>query len=324
MTKKNFLLLEDILKRDMNAFSPSDRGELLIEAFFLARAGHLSYMSALNLSRYIVQENHYVPWAMFSMGTSFLHHRLAGTETGKQFKAFVRGLLSETLKSIKFTDTGTDLERLRNAAVLQVSCRSGEKSGLHFASDAFRSWLNGDSIEPNFKSTVFRHGMRQTGDESTWLQVFERYLQETDHAEKLKIMAALGEVQDEELLSRYLNFTFDETKIRRQDIGTVFGTVASNPQGRDIAWNFLRANWQTFISKFGENSRVPGNLLLHVCGDFNTPEKMEEIKEFLMEHPETDATSKSRQQCVQGVDNNIKWITKFEPKVAESLRGLLS
>lgn len=49
-----------------------------------------------------------------------------------------------------------------------------------------------------------------------------------------------------------------------------------------------------------------------------------QIKEFLMEHPETDATSKSRRQCVQGVDNNIKWITKFEPKVAESLRGLLS
>ncbi|XP_077505245.1 uncharacterized protein LOC144115007 [Amblyomma americanum] len=322
--KKNFLLLEDVLKRDINAFTPGDRGELLVEAFFLARAGHLSYMSALNLSRYIVQENHYVPWAMFSTATSFLHHRLTGTETGKHFKAFVRGLLTEALKGVKFSDTGTQLERLRRATIFKVACRSGEKSCLHVASHAFRSWLNGESLEPNFKSIVFHYGMRQIGDESTWQQVFQKYLQEPSHAEKIKIMTGLGQVQDETILLRYLNYTLDETKIRGQDIGTVYGTVVSNPKGHDLAWNFLKDNWKFIISKFGKHSRTPGRLLRLVCSDFNTPEKMQEIKEFLKEHPETDATKQSRRECLQDVDNNIKWISKFEPKVAESLRGLLS
>ncbi|XP_050052260.2 uncharacterized protein [Dermacentor andersoni] len=322
--KKNFLLLEDVLKRDINAFTPSDRGELLAEAFFLARAGHLSYMSALNLSRYIVQENHYVPWSIFSTATSFLHHRLTGTETGKHYKAFIRSLLTEALKGVKFSDTGTHLERLRRAAIFRVACRCGEKSCLHVASHAFKTWLNGESLEPNFKNIVFHYGMRQIGDESTWQQVFEKYLREPNHAEKIKIMTGLGQVQDEVILSRYLNFTFDETKIRGQDIATVFGTVVSNPKGHDLAWNFLRENWNSIIYKFGKHSRIPGKLLRVVCSDFNTPEKMQEIKEFLKEHPETDMTKQPRRECLQDVENNIKWISKFEPKVAESLRGLLS
>ena len=49
---------------------------------------------------------------------------------------------------------------------------------------------------------------------------------------------------------RYLHYALDETKIRSQDTSYVFSYVANyNPIGRNIAWNFLKENWDDIYNK---------------------------------------------------------------------------
>ena len=44
---------------------------------------------------------------------------------------------------------------------------------------------------------------------------------------------------------RYLDMAFDsDSGIRRQDASRVFGSVARNDIGRDLAWAYLQNNWQ--------------------------------------------------------------------------------
>uniref|UniRef100_A0A147BG10 glutamyl aminopeptidase n=1 Tax=Ixodes ricinus TaxID=34613 RepID=A0A147BG10_IXORI len=322
--KRSLHLIEDAMNHDINVISPSDRAELLFETFSLARAGHVSYMSALNLSKYIINEPHYVPWATFSAVASFLHHRLFGTETGKQFKLYVRTLLTEVLKGLTFSDTGSHLERLMRSIVYKIACRYGEKTCLHAASDALKGWLDGELLEPNFKDIVFHYGMKQIGDEATWELLFERFLNEPNHAEKGKMITGLGQVQNKALLTRFLNYTFDESKIRGQDIVAVFLSVSKNPAGHEVLWRFLRDNWKSIVKKYAANSRIPGNLIKVVCSDFNTKAKMKEMLEFFAQHPDAGASKQPREQCLHTVQNNIDWISKFEPKVSESVRVLLS
>ncbi|KAG0416560.1 hypothetical protein HPB47_006321 [Ixodes persulcatus] len=211
---------------------------------------------------------------------------------------YVRTLLTEVLKGLTFSDTGSHLERLMRSIVYKIACRYGEKTCLHAASDALKGWLDGELLEPNFKDIVFHYGMKQIGDEATWELLFERFLNEPNHAEKGKMITGLGQVQNKALLTRFLNYTFDESKIRGQDIVAVFLSVSKNPAGHEVLWRFLRDNWKSIVKKYAANSRIPGNLIKVVCGDFNTKAKMKE--------------------------NNIDWISKFEPKVSESVRVLLS
>lgn len=42
--------------------SVEDRSNLLHDAFKLASAGYIGYDLALNMTRYLVDESHYVPW----------------------------------------------------------------------------------------------------------------------------------------------------------------------------------------------------------------------------------------------------------------------
>lgn len=48
----------------LKALSAADRSNLIHDAFNLAEASYLPYSTALNMTKYLVNENHYVPWSV--------------------------------------------------------------------------------------------------------------------------------------------------------------------------------------------------------------------------------------------------------------------
>lgn len=44
--------------------------------------------------------------------------------------------------------------------------------------------------------------------------------------------------------SRYLQYSLDPEKIRKQDATSVIIKIANNPVGQYMAWDFIRANWE--------------------------------------------------------------------------------
>lgn len=49
---------------NLKALSAADRSNLIHDAFSLAEASYLTYDTALNMTKYLVFEQHYVPWAV--------------------------------------------------------------------------------------------------------------------------------------------------------------------------------------------------------------------------------------------------------------------
>lgn len=45
------------------------------------------------------------------------------------------------------------------------------------------------------------------------------------------------------LWARYLEYTLDPTKIRKQDATSTIQYIARNVVGMPLAWNFVRAKW---------------------------------------------------------------------------------
>ncbi|KAJ8889367.1 hypothetical protein PR048_008866 [Dryococelus australis] len=63
-----------------------NRAQLLDDAFNLARAGHLDYQIALNVTRYLSREKDLLAWSAALRGLSFLDTVLAGSEAHEYFK----------------------------------------------------------------------------------------------------------------------------------------------------------------------------------------------------------------------------------------------
>ena len=69
-------------------------------------------------------------------------------------------------------------------------------------------------------------------------------------------MTALGRATDPALLQRTLNLVLSD-KIRMQDAMIPIGAVASNTgdAGRDLAWRFVKENWDALFGKASARAR---------------------------------------------------------------------
>jgi aminopeptidase N len=83
----NYQFLKDYLSSDdyIN-IHPLNRAQLLDDSLNLARAGLLSYSTALDLTTYLAAETDFIPWTSFFRALTFLNARFAGTEDYDIFK----------------------------------------------------------------------------------------------------------------------------------------------------------------------------------------------------------------------------------------------
>ena len=95
-------------------------------------------------------------------------------------------------------------------------------------------------------------------------------------------------------LQKYLDLAIDpDSAIRKQDAMSAIISVSKNRIGRDVAWNWLRNDFERIASYFGDSiTTAVGDIILSVASDFNTKLKIDELKNFVEQH--SDVLSNSR------------------------------
>lgn len=87
-------------------------------------------------------------------------------------------------------------------------------------------------------------------------------------------------------------------------------------------WDYVRANWNGLVGRFGLNERYLGRLIPSITGRFNTELKLQEVKDFFDRHPEAGAGAAARQETLENIQNRIKWLENNKESVAEWLNQL--
>ncbi|XP_044317726.1 glutamyl aminopeptidase isoform X2 [Drosophila rhopaloa] len=313
--------LTTAIKASRETFSTADRAHLLNDANTLAAAGQLSYAVALDLSTYLETEQDYVPWSVGTASLSTLRNRVYYTDLYSNFTTYARKLLTPIVESVTFT-VGTDhLENRLRIKVLSSACSLGHESSLQQAVTLFNQWLASPEIRPSpdIRDVVYYYGLQQVNTEAAWDQVWKLYLNETDAQEKLKLMNCLAAVQVPWLLQRYINWAWDESNVRRQDYFTLLGYISTNPVGQSLVWDYVRQNWEQLVERFGINERTLGRLIPTITARFSTQTKLEEMQQFFTKYPEAGAGTAARQQALETVKANIKWLTVNKAQVGEWL-----
>ncbi|XP_017104426.2 glutamyl aminopeptidase isoform X2 [Drosophila bipectinata] len=303
--------LLNALKTTQDSFSTADRANLLHDANVLAAAGQLPYSTALDLSTYLENEQNYVPWSVGTSSLASLRNRLYYTDLYSNFTTYARKLLTPIVEKVTFT-VGTDhLENRLRIKVLSSACSLGHESSLQQATTLFNQWLASPETRPSpdVRDVVYYYGMQQVNTEAVWDQLWKLYLEETDAQEKLKLMSALCATQVPWLLRRYINWAWDESNVRRQDYFTLLGYISQNPVGQSLVWDYVRENWEQLVERFGINERTLGRLIPTITARFSTQTKLEEMEQFFAKYPEAGAGTAARQQALETVKANIKWLT---------------
>ncbi|PAA90945.1 hypothetical protein BOX15_Mlig022581g1 [Macrostomum lignano] len=315
----NWKRLIDQLISNNTVFSPQDRARLLDDSFALASAGYLDYSIPLNMTRYLKSETHYVPWSSALSKIGYLHSMLhrQSPEYGS-LSAYMRDLLEGAFNDVGLDnkDTDTHLTKLKREIIVWSACLYRLPSCKNAAKEKFRGFVGLNDIafiHPEIRRRVFCEGV-STLLLNEWDDFFDFTKTVSHPGTQNDMFRGLACSNDPLILNRYLEFAMNESKVRKQDMAYVFASVAANPKGLEIVWNYLRTNWNTVKKKF------PGafttSYIIEILGDFNSEQKYAELVEFKERHRGNfGSASRAMDQTLEKVRVNIDWMKTKLPRV---------
>ena len=103
--------------------------------------------------------------------------------------------------------------------------------------------------------------------------------------------------------------------MRSQDTITLVASIAANPKGRDLAWEFVKSNWSEFDRRYGGGG-FGLMRLVSICSHFSSQEKADEVDSFFSEHP-APAAERPIRQALERVRLTIKWLEINRPLLTD-------
>ncbi|XP_014675061.1 PREDICTED: aminopeptidase N-like [Priapulus caudatus] len=276
---RNWRLLIDQLRRDHTVIPVKNRAQLLDDIFNIARAGHVNEELALNATEYLANEREYLPWRSALTALDFVNNMLERTSAYGLFKEYMKLQIQPLYEEVGWNDSIHD------------------QSVKH------------DTISVNLKTSVYCTAVRNGGIRE-WDFAWDQYIRSNVASEKLKLLSAMSCSRDIWILQRYLDRALEEKDIRRQDAGTVIGYIAQNPVGRYLAWDFIRAKWDTVYERFGESFSSMRKIIEQITATFNTRFELESLQQWVSlvaRRGELGAAKNGWEQAIERTKANIKW-----------------
>ncbi|KAK7083143.1 hypothetical protein SK128_001738 [Halocaridina rubra] len=314
--ENNWNLLIQQLQTDHEVIHLINRAQLLDDALDLAGAGFLSYTTAFSINAYLSSETEYVPWTAALDNMGYIEQMFTRTGHYGSLRNYLLDLLVPLYNSVGFEDNLNDphLDQLTRVTAVTWACKLDYSDCVSKSVALYTSWManpsNQSIISPNEKKPVICTAIADGGEEE-WNFAWNQYLTSNIATEKDALMLSMACSKEVWILSRYLDIVFmEDSRIRKQDAARVFSAIARNDVGRDLAWDYLKNQWDILYTFFKSFTTL-GDLLTVVTEEFNTVEQKKEVIIFRDEHQDDLAQAdRAVEQAVERISNNIDWMAK--------------
>ncbi|XP_049578753.1 aminopeptidase N-like [Syngnathus scovelli] len=313
------------LINDHQVIPLTNRAQLVDDAFNLARAGLVSASLALRTTSYLYAETEYIPWQTALNNFHYYYLMLDQTEVYHPMQEYMKKLVTPlylyfknmTSDWIQIPQRHTDQYNQVNA--IQMACQTGITQCQKLTSTWFEQWMQNpqhNSIQPHLRDAVYCSAIA-SGDEAEWEFGWAQFKNASVASEANKLMSALACSSNTQLLERYLSYTLMPDMIRKQDAATVIGAVASNRLGQELAWNFVRLQWDFMFNEYGGGSFNFASIIDDVTARFSTPVHLQQLEDFVTEHHATGFGSATMavEQAVERTRANIKWLEQNKQEI---------
>ncbi|XP_070690387.1 aminopeptidase N-like [Pempheris klunzingeri] len=321
----NWDRLLSLLNTNHQALSNINRAQIIDDAFNLARAKIITTTLALRTTKYLSEERDYIPWESALRNLQYYILMFDRTEVYGALQAYLRKQIQplfEHFKTItadwtKVPTRHTDQYNQINA--IQIASSMGVRESRELIKGWYRQWMESphhNPIHPNLKGTVYCHAIAYGGVEE-WDFAWSMFKNATLASEASRLRSAMACTKAPWLLNRYLEYTLDPTKIRKQDATSTISYISGNTVGMPLAWNFIRARWSYIFQQYGKASFSFGGLISGVTRRFSTEFELQELKKFKEDnlHVGFGSATLVLEQAIEKTTANIKWVTENKAQV---------
>jgi len=295
-------------------FPVTDRAGTVDDVLNLARAGYVTYDLALDLIKFLETEDNYFVWKMALKNFAYLDKELSAQNAYGMFRKYMVKILKPMIQKlgIDVESTTDHIAKYNQLQFINAACHYGDQDTLSKISKMFKDWMiNDKAIPADLRSTVYYYGVA-SGSDDEWDFVFKKYSESSNPSEKGKLQSALSASEKPWILRKWLAYALDPSIVRTQDTVYVVRAVAgSNPVGRYVAWDFVRANWLQLMEIAKANNFHVNVITSGITTQFTTKFDLEQVEEMWQRYPDALTGARAREQGIEKIKASIKWGTKY-------------
>uniref|UniRef100_A0A8C3RG10 Aminopeptidase n=1 Tax=Cyanoderma ruficeps TaxID=181631 RepID=A0A8C3RG10_9PASS len=305
------------LDTDHKVFPVINRAQIIDDAFNLARAKYVNVTLALDTTRFLGQEREYMPWQAALNNLQYFQQMFDRSEVFGAMSRYMKKQVTPLFNYYKNITNDWEnrpsglMAQYNEINAISTACSYGVTECQQLAANYLRQWQNGpkNPVPPNLRSAIYC-SMVATGGEEAWDFLWEKFRNASVVSEADKLRTALSCSTSPWILQRYLEYTLDPTKIRKQDATSTINSIASNVVGQSLAWDFIRGNWGTLFSQYGGGSFSFSRLILSVTQRFSTEFELQQLEQFKKDNQDIGFGSGTRalEQALERTRANINWV----------------
>ncbi|MDP6451748.1 MAG: M1 family aminopeptidase, partial [SAR202 cluster bacterium] len=302
------------------ALPAADRLGIQADAYALTKAGHIPVTHFLTVAEAYQNETDASVCGDLAFNLNALDNLLSDEDFYPRFQAFARGIFAPIGRNIGWDVKPGEGHRdaLLRSTVLSELGHFEDEGTLAEAQRRFQGYSDDpSSLDPDMRAVVFEMAA-QRGDRQTYDQMWDLEKTADLHEEKIRFLNALSSFEQGDLLQETLDRALG-TDVRSQDTIRVIVTVASNRHGRNLAWEFVKDNWNEINRRYGDG----GFALMRLVGMtslLTTEERRQDVENFFNNHP-APAAERTISQSLERMKLNITWADQNRDELAKWLIG---
>ena len=293
----------------------TDRLGIQNDAHALSKAGLLPVTRFLSLAESYQQETDASVWSDLGTNLREIEGLISEEPYVESYRAFGRRLFGPAAARSGWEARPSEghLDSLLRSTVLSQAGVYGDADVIGQAQALFEAYqVDPGNVRPDLRGVVFSL-VAQEGDRAMYDRIWNLERNAELHEEKIRLLMSLARFQQQDLLRETLDRALTDD-VRLQDTIFVVSAVAANNRGRDLAWEFLKEQWDEFDRRYGGGGFGLMRLVA-TTNAFTSDAMRDDVAAFFEAHP-TPAAERTIRQALERIQLNTAWLGRNAPELA--------
>lgn len=323
IVKYDETLLAD-LAQDATNLSAISQLQLLQDQRLLAEGRLTSYATVVPLLQTFANSEHVVvTTALYDVANNLKKFVTPDSEEEHQLQMFFDSLSGQQVARLGWHAQAGESsdDAITRPLVLRAALYAQNAEAIAAAHDLFVAHQADLAALPaEVRGLVLRNEVENYGSEALFDQLLQAYVASSDATFKRDIQGALTQTPDSDLIATLISKFEDANTIKPQDLRAWYRGVLANKHGQQVAWDWIRADWQWLQDTVGGDMEFTTYITV-TAAIFQTAERLAEFKAFFEPKLPTPGLTREITMDIKVVETRVALVEAEQEAVNAAVRA---
>lgn len=319
IVKYDETLLNDIL--DHGQLDNIAQLQLLQDLRLLAEGRQVSYASLVPLlQRFSKSHSAIVNAALYQIANSLKRFVTPGTELEDNLRQLFDKISHDQVIRLGWQPQAGESndDQLTRPYVLSASLYAKNRASVKAAHEFFSADNNFGDLPASVRPAILQNEVENYGTPELYHQMMDVYQKTADPGLKKDLCFAITKFTNPEILAKVVN-EFENTKlIKPQDLRAWYRGVLANPAGQQLAWDWLRNEWDWLEAKVGGDMEFATYITV-TAGIFHTAGRLNEFKDFFNPKINTPGLTREIKMDIHVISSRVDLVESEKSSVNKAI-----